>query len=362
MCLIFTDTPDNAPIHEGWLRDFYDHNSDGWGFMWYDEQFGKVQVEKALGTEQEWVAAYNKMRGLGVTFITHLRMRTHGATDLENVHPYHVADNLYMMHNGILSSGYGTSGDTTKSDTWHYIRDTLHPLLGEMPMTVLLSAPMTTLIGASIGNNRFVLMGDGGALSIINAKQGVLWHGRWMSNTYAWSHSLHSAPDQPPPPPRQWGHGVMGSRLWRDDELFEYGSMDSVAGVRWSGTGDEVPKSYGSRTVTPSLFDITEDEPDVQVMEQDVAAQWWLEYDDEVQTRAEHPAYGEMEWVNEFVTKMVTKYPSIVLCTDPYDVLNAVSQCSLEQLVEMFSLVALDNDMATLLHELGVETTSFFKE
>lgn len=200
MCLIFTNRPTDEALSDAWLTNFYTRNQDGWGFMWFDTISGTVQVHKALGTCAQWIADFRLMESFGVEFATHLRMRTHGATDLVNVHPYPVIENFEIMHNGILASGYGTGGDQTKSDTWHYIVDTLRPLIAIIGVDAATAEPVLDLIGESIGNNRFVMITPSGDMKFVNAHQGKAWHGRWMSNCYAWSADLKQLPSEGPVP------------------------------------------------------------------------------------------------------------------------------------------------------------------
>jgi hypothetical protein len=117
-------------------------------------------------------------------------MKTHGNIDMENCHPYEVLNrdehgiDLWLMHNGVLHTD--NKADITKSDTWHYIRDYLRPILEYNPDFAFHPA-FAELIGDHIGSNRFVMMDNNGRQVVINEEQGVYWGGRWLSNTYAWS-------------------------------------------------------------------------------------------------------------------------------------------------------------------------------
>lgn len=198
MCLLVTQNSTAPVLSNDWLEDFYATNSDGAGVMYAKN--GSIVVEKILPkTAQDFIAFYHSnIKGKNCAF--HLRMKTHGHIDLENCHPYEVLNSkehgidLWLMHNGILSTG--NKADITKSDTWHYIRDYLRPMLIEHPAFAFHPA-FTDLIGKHIGSsNKFVLMDNLGRMNVINSDAGVYWAGLWLSNTYAWSASS-SASDKP---------------------------------------------------------------------------------------------------------------------------------------------------------------------
>lgn len=221
MCLIFTDLPSNAALSDAWLSDFYSHNSDGWGFLYACG--GTLFRPKALGSEAEWIKDYRMVRALGLPFICHLRMETHGGISLENTHPYPITDDVWMMHNGVLARGYA-GGDKSRSDTWHYIHDILTPLVKEYGEKVLFSPSITQLLGEAIGNNRFALMNRLGETVIINQDQGVMWHGRWMSNEYAWDSMSDKA--LPTEGPIDYGYSRIHKSSW------------------WAGSGKKPRNSY----------------------------------------------------------------------------------------------------------------------
>jgi hypothetical protein len=118
-------------------------------------------------------------------------MRTHGAIDLINCHPYEVLNraehgiDLWLMHNGILSTG--NKANEKLSDTWHYINDYLKPMLAGNPDFAFHPAFKALISDHIGGSNKFVLMDNEGRQVVINEDAGVYWGGLWLSNTYAWS-------------------------------------------------------------------------------------------------------------------------------------------------------------------------------
>jgi hypothetical protein len=191
MCLLVTQQYDSPSITPDWIADFSSSNPDGIGVMY--AQDGELIIEKLLFKSQAELQQFFTDHIDGRDCAFHFRMKTHGNIDMENCHPYEVLNkeehgiDLWMMHNGILHTG--NKADTTKSDTWHYIRDYIRPLLKGNP-DLAFSPVFMELVGDHIGNNRFVFMDNFGRMAVVNEDQGVYWGGRWMSNTYAWTAPL----------------------------------------------------------------------------------------------------------------------------------------------------------------------------
>jgi hypothetical protein len=109
----------------------------------------------------------------------HFRFATHGQINISNNHPFHVADNLYMMHNGIVDISEVI--DPNMSDTWHFTKNELSVMKNDP--TLLTNPAFLRMIETKIGwGNKMVLMHGNGEVVILNEGQG-LWHkGLWMSN------------------------------------------------------------------------------------------------------------------------------------------------------------------------------------
>ena len=177
MCLLHTHHADTEFDYND-IQDFYMHNQDGIGVMYVEN--GEVVVKKFLPKDSQEAWAIYQEHIKGRECATHWRMKTHGLIDMENCHPYHVVGNVYLMHNGVLSTG--NDKDRTKSDTWHYARDYLAPLLLSNP-SLIREPAFQKMLGAHIGQgNRFALMDEQG-LVIINEHHGTTYKGAWLSNT-----------------------------------------------------------------------------------------------------------------------------------------------------------------------------------
>ena len=189
MCLLITQSQHSPKLSDTWLEDFYDYNSDGVGVMYVNA--GSLVIEKVLPKNAHQFVAFYREHIDGRDCAFHLRMRTHGATDLENCHPYEILNkkehgvDMWLMHNGVLHTG--NAADTTKSDTWHYIRDYLRPMLAANP-DYAFHQTFAEIVGEHIGaSNKFVIMDNLGRVAVVNRGSGVYWAGLWLSNTYAWT-------------------------------------------------------------------------------------------------------------------------------------------------------------------------------
>lgn len=202
MCLLISQ-PQDVTLEEKALRDFYDHNRDGFGAVYLDQ--GKVEVLKVLGDADHVVEMYNKNLA-GKKAVIHFRMKTHGDIDENNVHPYVVIkDKLWMSHNGVLRCS--NPADNSMSDTWHIIKYFLNPILRLRP-EYLLDEHWRTMLGSMIGDsNKFAFMDSDGEVTIINKSAGVEHFDCWLSNTYAWTPSKFGYYSRYNTSPIVYGHG-----------------------------------------------------------------------------------------------------------------------------------------------------------
>ena len=189
MCLLITQTKNSPALNSEWISDFYSYNNDGVGVMYVEK--GNLIVKKSLPKNENALIAFYDAHIKGKNCAWHLRMRTHGDIDLDNCHPYQILNksthgvDMWLMHNGILSTG--NKANPKKSDTYHYIKDFLIPMLAKNPDFAFHPA-FNLVVAEHIGHsNKFVIMDSKGRMATINKDAGVYWHGMWLSNTYAWT-------------------------------------------------------------------------------------------------------------------------------------------------------------------------------
>ena len=191
MCLLITQSKISPKLSHEWLKDFYSYNADGIGVMRSNN--GNLIIEKILPKDSDDFINFYEKHIFGFDCAFHLRMKTHGNIDLINCHPYEILNksdhglDLWLMHNGILHTD--NKDDLTKSDTYHYIKNYLVPMLAKNP-DYAFTESFNEIISDHIGSsNKFVIMDNLGRQAVINKDQGVYWGGLWLSNTYAWSAS-----------------------------------------------------------------------------------------------------------------------------------------------------------------------------
>lgn len=204
---------------EGLLHDIYSSNSDGVGAMYVTSK-RKLRTPKVLPrTLGECIAFIRQLPDDDRNLALHFRMKTHGHIDLTNCHPYDVIPGqIALMHNGILSQG--NKADPTKSDTWHYIKDVVRPMLAEAPKMFLNQAWLNLIEEDISTSNRFAIMDSEGDLVILNRETGIEHAGLWFSNTYAWSPELLIPGYKKAYKfPKHWSQ-------WEDDDLY---------GGKWHG-------------------------------------------------------------------------------------------------------------------------------
>lgn len=182
MCLL-VEQPATTSFSDEFLADVYSKNKDGLGIMYAEA--GQVIVKKSLPKTVSDFINFYRQYAEGRSCIWHARMQTHGDIDLDNCHPYFVTPRVWMAHNGILSTG--NSMDKSKSDTWHFIRHVIQPVLAYEPDRIL-DPTYQEFLGDLIGStNKFGFMTANGDSVIINRSAGIEYNDAWLSNTYAWS-------------------------------------------------------------------------------------------------------------------------------------------------------------------------------
>lgn len=171
------------------MENIFRTNPDGIGVMFASKRRG-LRIWKRLPKNATQARHFlERIPGDERNMAVHFRWTTHGDTDIVNCHPYIVVEGkAALMHNGILRTG--NSADTTKSDTWHFIKNYLAGG-AELAPAILHDAGFKAMLRDFIGgSNKFVIMTDNGEMSIINSTTGTEHEGLWFSNTYAWTPGL----------------------------------------------------------------------------------------------------------------------------------------------------------------------------
>ena len=100
MCIIAIK-PKNAVISVNRLKNCWENNSDGAGFMYAED--GQLIIEKGLMTLDNLIEAYDKIKPEEKDVVLHFRFGTHGKVCKSLTHPFSVNPKLDLVHNGIFS-------------------------------------------------------------------------------------------------------------------------------------------------------------------------------------------------------------------------------------------------------------------
>lgn len=181
MCLIvYKDSA--ATISDAQIEDFLLRNQDGWG----------ATVQTTSGMKVYRGLEGESLRGMlhkhrSDELALHLRMATHGVIDRANTHPFHVLEDVFLMHNGVVSVN---EVDKEKSDTWHLVNLIIKPMAmcSGNPRAFLLSKEFEDIL-FHLGNghsNRWLISANG-TLKPLRKDAWEEHKGLILSNTYAWS-------------------------------------------------------------------------------------------------------------------------------------------------------------------------------
>jgi hypothetical protein len=178
--------PEGKIIPYATLKECYDSNPDGAGFMYAEDK--KLHIEKGFFSLQSFYEAYVKHQDKQA--VLHFRIKTHGKIDTTNCHPFAVNNSLGFVHNGVIS-GFG---DANHSDTIGFNNGVLQPLVNKWGNLALFQDPMKDLIESRIGYSKLIFLDRHGNHNILNEAKGVWDDGVWYSNT---SYKPYVAPATP---------------------------------------------------------------------------------------------------------------------------------------------------------------------
>jgi len=125
MCLAIYQ-PAGKQIPESHLFEGFKNNPHGAGFMYFDEH-NELHTFRTMKFD-EFIDEYEKqyaLHGKYSPFSVHFRWATHGTTNIDNVHPFKMNENVAVLHNGILSCEIP---DDKMSDTAAFVKYYLNAL------------------------------------------------------------------------------------------------------------------------------------------------------------------------------------------------------------------------------------------
>jgi glutamine amidotransferase len=167
--------PEGKIIPYNTLKECYDANPDGAGFMYAENKV--LHIEKGFFSLKDFYQSYVKHQDKQA--VLHFRIKTHGKIDKTNCHPFAINNSLGFVHNGVIS-GFG---DTDHSDTIGFNNKVLQPLVHKWGNLALFQDPMKDLIESRIGYSKLIFLDRHGNHNILNEQKGVWDDGIWYSNT-----------------------------------------------------------------------------------------------------------------------------------------------------------------------------------
>lgn len=150
MCIIVAKDKITPLPKEEYLKNCFDNNPDGAGFMYVDDSTRSVVIDKGYMTYKSFKKHYKRLCRKYNNFdnkslIMHFRIGTAGANSRENTHPYPITydknilhktyfkTSLGMAHNGIIHDYNPDKDDKTTNDTQNFIMKYLYPLYKHYP-------------------------------------------------------------------------------------------------------------------------------------------------------------------------------------------------------------------------------------
>jgi len=160
------------------LRSAAEYNPDGFGFMGFGSS-GRPRITRTEDSNPQLaIALAQEFAGRECAF--HFRYRTRGSSQAANLHPFKVAQGLYLMHNGTAKVELRQAG---LSDTWHLVNDYLAPLLSHR-RKLIYDRSFRRILDQWLGpQNRLVFLDEAeGRIELVRRADGFDWNGLWLSN------------------------------------------------------------------------------------------------------------------------------------------------------------------------------------
>lgn len=154
-------------------------NSHGGGYAYINDD-DEIIVDKSMLFGEFW-RSFETARSAnpGTDFLVHMRIKTHGPTDLANVHPFPVNEKTWMAHNGILGQ---MPDDPLRSDTRVFIDE----VVKSMSPTWLDNAWQKDMMEEFIGWSKLAFLTTDPALEenvyLLNESAGEWVDGMWFSS------------------------------------------------------------------------------------------------------------------------------------------------------------------------------------
>ena len=193
MCVICYK-PSGIDVDMSVLKNCFERNSDGAGVMYAED--GELKVAKGFmkwRSFKRYIKRMSNEKKTELPFVFHFRIATHGSISPPNCHPFHVHENMAMVHNGVMSN-IPIDKDSDISDSEAFIQLYVKGLGYDLGMSSTITiehlehgSPLNDLFDSFVGSSKLLFMDGAGDVAIVNERLGY-WEksgkgeGMWFSN------------------------------------------------------------------------------------------------------------------------------------------------------------------------------------
>lgn len=230
--------PAGVDIQKSVLKLAWQANQDGAGLCYVNEKQDALIIKKGFFKFKHFWHMYEKHKHKSL--LIHFRWGTHGEKTVENCHPFMLAKDAALIHNGVLS-GFTPPLNSQLSDTRVFCDGYLAPGMHLSQLSshdYLSSQALRGFVEAIIGvQNKLAVMTTKGVV-IFNEAQGEWFEGAWYSAGYPQETSLDRYN-------RLWytaqNTGIQGEDTWLDDMMCEEPARPLSGELTWGKPVDESP-------------------------------------------------------------------------------------------------------------------------